>query len=106
MSEKQATTNVVACVWDALDGPPIYQVPPYVSPSRIPPSSEYEPPTSLWKGEGRVLLLSVLSIRVFAVKPTSLIRGEGLIRVLHVVGRVLRRLGRMVVVRGMSQYQP
>jgi len=28
--------------------------PPCVPPSPIPPSSELEPPTSLWKGEGRI----------------------------------------------------
>jgi len=37
---------------DTLHGPPIVWVPPGVSPSLIPPSSELELPTSLWKGEG------------------------------------------------------
>jgi hypothetical protein len=39
---------------DVLYGPPTPWVPPCVSPSPIPPSSELEPPTSLWKGEGRM----------------------------------------------------
>ena len=37
---------------DALDGPPISWVPPCVSPSPIPPSSDDAPPTSLLRREG------------------------------------------------------
>jgi len=47
---------------DALDGPPISWVPPCVSPSPIPPSSDDAPPTSLWRGEGQVRLWSILRI--------------------------------------------
>jgi len=39
---------------DAPNGPPIPWVPPRIPPSPIPPSSELEPPTSLWTGEGRM----------------------------------------------------
>jgi hypothetical protein len=35
-------------------GPPTFWVLPCVSPSHIPPSSDNKPPTSLWKGEGRM----------------------------------------------------
>jgi len=34
--------------------------PPHVSPSPIPPSSELELPTSLWKGEGRTPVVATL----------------------------------------------
>jgi len=43
-------------ITNALDGPPISWVPPCVSPSLIPPSSDDAPPTSLWRREGQVRL--------------------------------------------------
>ena len=51
---KRTTTFIMVRFHDALHGPPTPWVPPYVSPFPIPPSSELEPPTSLWKGEGRM----------------------------------------------------
>jgi len=51
---KRTTTFIVVRRQDALDGPPNAWVPPRVSPYPIPSSSKNEPPTSLWKGEGRV----------------------------------------------------
>ena len=49
---KRTTTFIVVHFHDALHGPPIPWVPPCVSPTPIPPLSELELPTSLWKGEG------------------------------------------------------
>jgi len=60
MKEKRVTTNVVARFRDALDGPPIPWVPPCVSPPQFPSRVSMCPPTSLWRGEGRVRLSSVL----------------------------------------------
>ena len=60
--EKWATTNIVAHFRDTLDGPPIYWVLPWVFPPQLPRRSGMWPPTSLWKGEGRVQLSSVLHI--------------------------------------------
>jgi len=51
---KQTTTFIVVRFRDTLCGPPIPCVPPCVSPSSIPLLNELEPPTSLWKGEGRM----------------------------------------------------
>ena len=51
---KQTTMFIVVHFRDALCGPPIPCVPPCVSPSSIPLLNELEPPTSLWKGEGRM----------------------------------------------------
>jgi len=54
--------------------------PPRVSPSQNPSSSENEPPTSLWKGEGRMQRVRVSEWAVvFRFEPTSLKRGEGLV---------------------------
>jgi len=39
---------------DTPHGPPTSWVPPYVSVSPNPPSNNNKPPTSLWKGEGRL----------------------------------------------------
>ena len=78
MKEKRAMTFVVARFRDALDGPPIPWVPPCVSPPQFPSRVNMCPPTSLWRGEGRVRLSSVLG-RVLIVEPTSLNRGEGLV---------------------------
>jgi hypothetical protein len=41
--EERATTSVVARFRDALDGPPTCWVPPCVSVTPIPPSSNYVP---------------------------------------------------------------
>jgi len=38
---------------NAWGGPPTSWVPPSISSSLTPPSSEKHPPTSLWKGEGQ-----------------------------------------------------
>ena len=63
---------------DAPDGPPIPWVPPRVPPSPIPPSKEFGPPTSLWKGEGQVVdFVRPRLLRVLEIGPTSLKRGEG-----------------------------
>ena len=60
--EKWATTNIVARFCDTLDGPPIYWVLPCVFPPQFPRRAGMWLPTSLWKGEGRVRLSSVLRI--------------------------------------------
>jgi len=57
--KKRTTPFIVVRLSDILHGPPIAWVPPGVSPSLIPPSSELEPPTSLWKGEGRMQRVQV-----------------------------------------------
>ena len=45
-------TYVVARFRDAPPGPPTSWVPPGVPDSQNLPSSDDEPPTSLWRGEG------------------------------------------------------
>jgi hypothetical protein len=65
---------------DAPDGSPTSWVSPCVSPSPNSLSSENEPPTSLWKGEGLVRLDFVRPcwLGAIVIEPTSLNRGEGL----------------------------
>jgi len=77
--KKTNTIFIVVRFCDAQDGPPIPWVPPRALPSPIPPSRELEPPTSLWKGEGRVEFDSVHPrlLVVLEIWPTSLKRGEG-----------------------------
>ena len=79
--EKRTMTQVVVRFRDVLAGPPTSWVPPGVSPSLNPSSSKNEPPTSLWRGEGRVRLGCVRAclLGVVSIEPTSLERGEGLI---------------------------
>ena len=74
-------TQVVVRFRDVLAGPPTSWVPPGVSPSLNPSSSKNKPPTSLWRGEGRVRLGCVRAclLGVVSIEPTSLERGEGLI---------------------------
>ena len=64
---------------DVLHGPPTPWVPPCDYPSPIPPSSEYDLPTSLWKGRGGcACVLASEGTNEFLIEPTSLNRGEGL----------------------------
>jgi len=54
--------------------------PPRLPPSPDPLSSEAKPPTSLWKGEGRLgCILACEGAVAVEVEPTSLNRGEGLV---------------------------
>ena len=53
--------------------------PPRISTSLIPPSSELEPSTSLWKGEDAAGLAFLSEFGMPELEPTSLKRGEGLI---------------------------
>ena len=52
---KRTTTKGAVRFRDILVGPPTSWVPPWCfSPPQIPSSSDKEPPTSLWKGEGQL----------------------------------------------------
>ena len=64
---------------DTPRGPPNSWVSPPVSTSRIPPSSENEPPTSLWKGEGWVEMHPHLwgKLRGWDLGPHPSIDGKG-----------------------------
>ena len=69
--------NVVVRFPDALNGPPPPQIPPCVSP--IPPSSELEPPTSLWKGEGQMQWGPSFDILIWAHIPQERGGAPGLV---------------------------
>ena len=80
MREKRATTSVVARFCDALDGPPIFWVPPCVSLPPIPPSSKYVPAhIPLKRGGAAAAAVRFVHPGVLVVEPTSLSRGEGLV---------------------------
>ena len=67
---------------DVLAGPSILWVPPRVSPSPIPPSSELEP-HPYGKGRGGCSGVGISEqIQALELEPTSLKRGKGLISVL------------------------
>ena len=63
---------------DAPVGPPTAWVPPCVSPSSIPPSSELELPSRKERGRCSGIGISE-QVQVYELEPTSLKRGEGLI---------------------------
>jgi hypothetical protein len=96
---------------DALHGPPTSWVPPRVSPSPIPPSNDNKPPTSLWKGEGRLRPRLACEVAgVLFAEPTSLNRGEGLVsgRSRMVGGELVVARVKAMVEEGerMSKHQP
>jgi len=55
-----ATTFVIAQLFDALDGPPTYWVPPCVHPFPIPPSNEGKPAHIPLERGGAAALSSLL----------------------------------------------
>ena len=59
---KRTTMKVVVRFRDVLRGPPTSWVPPCGSPFPNRPSNVNQPPTSLWKGEGRLWQRSILRI--------------------------------------------
>ena len=74
---------VVRCQ-DVLDGPPTTWVSPCVSPFPIPlyppfpPLSEFELPTSLWKGEGQMQWgPHILNVLCLDLSPHPSIEGRG-----------------------------
>ena len=76
---KQTMTEVIVRFGDVPPGPPTSWVPPCLSPSPVPASSELKWPTSLWKGEGWLrLILTCEGAVALVVKLTSLNRGEGI----------------------------
>ena len=111
MREKWATTSVIVCFCDALGRPPTFWVPLCVSPPQFHRRASMCLPASLWRGEGRVQLSSVLCIpgvNGWAHIPQSRGGAHGWVVAGDcrqvVMARVVARV--VVVVEEWEQYQP